>query len=202
MQEKTGVTSNKIILGLTGLYCSGKSTVEKFLIKKFGYSVLDVDKTGHQALEIKKNEIKKKFGAEVLTPENNIDRKKLAQMVFHNKKKLAQLNTIVHPVMKQIISQSIKESNESRICINAALLFELGLDQYCHKILFIKTSFPIILKRALKRDNRSLFQILRIISLQKSVKLAKKSSKKTDIYYIKNNKNQKNLLEQLNKLSI
>jgi dephospho-CoA kinase len=180
------MNDSKLVIGLTGLYCSGKSTVEKILKNDFGFFIIDVDKIGHWALEEKKNNLINIFGNNILT-DNKIDRKKLGQIVFNNKKDLQQLNSIVHPAMVKKIEEIIKETKEARICINAALLFEMGLNKLCQKILITKISFFQILKRAKKRDNSSFLRILKIISSQKVLKFAKKNSENAEIFYVSNN---------------
>ena len=41
----------KVIIGLTGKYCSGKTTIEKIISKIYNFFIIDVDKIGHWALE-------------------------------------------------------------------------------------------------------------------------------------------------------
>ncbi|MBN2545460.1 MAG: dephospho-CoA kinase [Spirochaetes bacterium] len=189
--------STKLIIGLTGYFCSGKSTAGSIFQKKHDFYIIDVDKIGHNVLEEKKTEIIKKFGQEILT-ENSINRKLLAKIVFNDKKKLKILNSIVHPLMIKKVKESVEKSKNKKILINAALLFQMGLDKLCSHIIFIKASLLSIVKRALKRGNTDLFRIIKILIYQKQYAFCKKKLCNADIYYIRNDKKIQNLYKEIN----
>jgi len=193
------VKSTKLIIGLTGYFCSGKSTAESIFQKDYDFSIIDVDKIGHRALEEKKSEIVKKFGQEIVT-NNSINRKILGKIVFSNYKKLKVLNSIVHPAMVKKVKESVEKSKNNRILISAALLFQMGLDILCNHIIFIKAPFLSILKRAFERGNTNIFQIISILIYQKQNAFSKKNLGNADIYYIRNNKKIKNLNKEINNL--
>ena len=190
------MNSNKNILGLTGLYCSGKSTIESILKNKYNFIVIDIDKIGYQILEKKKKEIIKIFGKNILT-NKEIDRKKLGSIVFSQKKKLRTLNSIVHPSMVKNIKDQVKQLNTKNICINAALLFDMKLDKICTKILIVRTPIFSIFKRAKTRDNYSLIRILKIIFSQKKLLYINKKHYNADIFFIYNGKDLNNLENQI-----
>jgi len=190
------LTSNKKIIGLTGLFCSGKSSAEKILAENYDYKIIDVDKLGHLALEKNKEKIINQFGSQIIVNEK-IDRKVLGKIVFADKKKLAVLNSIVHPEMKLKVEELIYKSEESKICINAALLFEMGLYAYCSEIIIVKASICQILKRAKKRDGNSILKTLKILSSQKVLDFAKKKLKNAEIFYISNNRDFNNFKKVL-----
>jgi dephospho-CoA kinase len=75
------------VIGLTGGIATGKSTVEKIL-ENLGAKVIDADKVVHKLLndENVKNEIRKYF-PDAFDNEGNIDRKKLASIVFNDYEK-------------------------------------------------------------------------------------------------------------------
>ncbi len=154
-----------MIIGITGSYASGKSTVAK-LLKEAGYYEIDVDKIGHTALESKKEQIINKFGKVIIDENGEIDRKKLGNIVFNDNKKLEELNKIVHPFMIDQVLKELKSVEKEKIIINAALLYEMQLNTLCDKIIVVKTDEEILLKRAMKRDNRSEAQIRKILENQ------------------------------------
>lgn len=186
-------------IGLTGLFCSGKSTVESILKKEYGFYVIDVDKIGHLALIEKKDEIVKNFNKVILT-DNEVDRKKLGKLVFNDNKKLKILNSIVHPIMIEKVKNEISKTPNKNILINAALLFEMGLNSLCSSIIAIKAPKKIILKRAKKRCNYSETQIYKILINQKVLQFAKKNEKKADIFYVNNNKDLDSLKKQIKRI--
>ncbi|MGB9621412.1 MAG: dephospho-CoA kinase [Brevinematia bacterium] len=138
----------RFVIGITGRILSGKNTVCEIL-KERGFHVIDVDIIGHKVLEIRKEEILKKISKDILDENDKIDRKKLAQIVFSDSMKLQILNKITHGTIKELVKLELVK--DGFYCINAALLFEIGLDELCDIIVFVETDDEKILERANKR---------------------------------------------------
>ena len=172
--------SNNVI-GLTGYYCSGKSTVEKILSEEFGYNIIDADKVGHEVLVEYQNVIVDALGQEILT-DGKINRKILGKIVFSDKTKLDLLNRIVHPLIFEKIKEKISNSNENFV-VSAALFFETHCDTLCQKTFVVKAPLLTIIRRGIKRDGHS---ICRIINILRSQKL-KHYLKQNNVIVIKNN---------------
>lgn len=187
------MNSSKKVLGITGLYCSGKSSADKILLQ-YGYKIIDVDLLGHEALDICKDLIVKNFGKDILK-NKVIDRKKLGGIVFSCRDKLNELNKIVHPVMIKMVKERMASGGD-KICINAALLFEMGLDELCSAVCIIKSSLFNIIKKAKKRDGYSFWKVLRIINNQKVNYYANKKKQNVDIFYVSNNYNLHNFTDK------
>ena len=105
-----------MILGITGSFGSGKTTVAN-IFKKYGFEVINADKLYHGIY--KKNnalrsKIKKEFGT--------INRNKIKKIVFNDYKRLKNLNKITHPTIieeiKKEISAIIKKYNNKNTTIN------------------------------------------------------------------------------------
>jgi dephospho-CoA kinase len=141
----------------------------------------------------------KDFGREIINGEL-IDRKKLGSLVFGDKKKLAALNSIVHPWMINKTIDMISGTEKRKICINAALLFEMGLNDLCDRILIVKSSYFNIVQRGVKRDKNSLLKIIRILFMQKVNFLANKNRKSAEILYIANNSGLEQLLKNVDEI--
>lgn len=114
------------VIIVTGSISTGKSTVVDYLTKK-NYSVIDSDKIAH--ILMKKGEknyknIVEYFGKKILDSKNEIDRKKLADIVFNDKKMLNRLNDLTHPNIYNKIINDIYESNEKIIFVDMPLFFE------------------------------------------------------------------------------
>lgn len=99
------------VIGLTGGIASGKSTVAQFL-EEMGAVIIDADKVGHEAFEPNTQsfrEVVDAFGRDILTPEGEIDRKKLGQIVFSDSEALNRLNQIVHPRIYELVKARLEE---------------------------------------------------------------------------------------------
>ncbi|MDE6539939.1 MAG: dephospho-CoA kinase, partial [Ruminococcus sp.] len=91
--------SGAVVVGLTGQTGAGKSTVSAVFWKN-GFGVINADIVARQVVEKGKpclSEIKDFFGSEIIDGTGNLDRKKLAGIVFTDKAKLETLNSITYP---------------------------------------------------------------------------------------------------------
>ena len=102
------------IIGLTGGIGSGKTMVAKYMESQ-GIPVYIADEEAKKLMESKEviTEVSQAFGTEILTAENQIDRKKLAQLVFNQPELLSQLNQIIHPKVKQHFKQWMHSYSEA-----------------------------------------------------------------------------------------
>ena len=100
------------VIGITGGVGSGKSAVLKLLEEEYHAVVVQLDEVA-KALQRKGTPcwkaIVEAFGREILDENEELDRKKLAQIVFQSSEKLEQLNGIVHPAVKQQVLLDIEE---------------------------------------------------------------------------------------------
>jgi dephospho-CoA kinase len=135
------------VVGLVGKVGCGKSTVSGILAKEYKFTALDVDKFGHSALEWEKDNIVGNFGTGILDSSGKIDRQVLGNLVFRNAEKLSILNSIVHPRMKKEITDIITKHPKKRYIIDAALLFEMGLDELCDYVVSVEAPEDIIRAR-------------------------------------------------------
>ncbi|MDY6894416.1 MAG: dephospho-CoA kinase [Thermotogota bacterium] len=142
-----------MVIGITGPAGSGKSTVSKIIKKIYSdkASIIDVDRLGHEVLTyfFIKEKLKENFGDEIFDDDNNISRTKLGEIVFSNKEKLEVLNQIVHPEILKKTEQILKKTlNKNDIIIlDAALLFKIGLDKLCDKIIYVDAPEELRIKR-------------------------------------------------------
>jgi len=99
-----------LLVGLTGGIGSGKSTFAALLAER-GAQIIDADLLGREALkpgEPAWHSVVDQFGDDVLVPGTmDIDRKRLAAIVFGNQASLAALNAIVHPVIMAEIADRL-----------------------------------------------------------------------------------------------
>jgi len=158
-----------MVLGVCGKYCAGKNQVAAMLAER-GYRIVDVDLLGHEALEVMKNDIVAEFGGEILGPDRRIDRRALGGLVFRDRRKLGRLEGIVHPWMKARVREEAKRDPSEKVLVNAALLFTMGLDVLCDRIVVVNAPLCFRIRRALKRDRQSLVGVLgRVIAQRKLI---------------------------------
>mgnify|MGYP000976211907 CR=1 FL=1 len=142
-------------VAVTGGIGSGKSLLGKILRKK-GYTVIDSDeisrqvcvkgRPGHAAVvEI--------FGEGILDEFGNLDRKKLASIVFSDEGKLRLLNGILHPIIERELSRQLKEhEGEELVFVLIPLLFELGWQDRFDYVWLVLADEEIRIARAMARD--------------------------------------------------
>ncbi|MAC95093.1 MAG: dephospho-CoA kinase [Flavobacteriales bacterium] len=158
-------------IGITGGIGSGKSTVCN-VFKNLGVPVFSADIAGKQLLnkdELTKQKVKKHFGDEMYTSEGEIDRKRLAQLVFSDPKELERLNSIIHPRVKEKFEEwSKNHSNKPYVIKEAAILFETGYYQDLDKIINVFAPKEQRIKRVMKRDEAGREEVERRMRFQYS----------------------------------
>lgn len=132
------------VIGITGGIGTGKSTVLNLLRDNYNAYIVETDKLAHKLMlpgEMAYQEIVKCFGKDILQEDGAIDRGILGGIVFSDSQKLNQLNSIVHPAVKEYILQDIKHKrNEKEVpyyVIEAALLIEDGYKAICDELWYI-----------------------------------------------------------------
>ncbi|GBF35456.1 dephospho-CoA kinase [Desulfocucumis palustris] len=150
------------VIGLTGNIGSGKSTVSRRL-KKLGAAALDTDRIardvvapGTPGLDL----IVKTFGNHVLTPEGELDRAKMGDMVFKDPGARAKLEAIVHPLIFREVVKKIDEYKSGHntapaMVVEVPLLIESGMHRLMDEIWLVAVNPEIQLNRIMSRDKLS-----------------------------------------------
>ncbi len=172
-------------IAVTGGFATGKSTVCRFL-KESGAYVADADEIVRQLLTKENNtgqQVIKLLGTEVLT-NNQIDRKKISNIVFSNPSKLKKLEQILHPAVRHEINrlfETVKNNAAYRFFVaEVSLLFEARMEDEFDAVVVVTADDSIARERSSnveEFDRRSRFQL----------PLAAKEAKAT--YVIKNQGN-------------
>jgi len=145
-----------IIVGLTGNYGMGKSTVAK-MFKELGAFIIDADEIVRELLKDSAviYEIKKTFGEDIIQKaedrelKTEINKKMLAEIVFENPYLRISLENIMHPsVFKKIEEEIAKITNLSAVVIiEAPVIFERGYQNRFDKVITVYTSEEIAIER-------------------------------------------------------
>jgi dephospho-CoA kinase len=149
------------IIGLTGGIGSGKTTVARYIAEQ-GIPVYIADEEAKKVMNTPevRSLVTETFGDSVL--ENGvINRQKLALLVFNAPEKLHQLNSIIHPKVKQDFENWVqKHQNHPFVIKEAAILFESGSYQFCDKIITVTAPENVRLQRVMQRDGITEDQVL------------------------------------------
>lgn len=159
---------NKIIVGVTGSFGSGKSAVSGILAS-YGAKVIDADKIAADCLRRGSRAYKKAiltFGKGIVGKDRNIDRLKLARIVFNDKKLLKKLNRIIHPEVKGIIKARINSEKKGVIVLDAPLLLEAGLKNAVDKLIVVIIDPDAQIRRLVKKTLLKKADILKRIRFQ------------------------------------
>jgi dephospho-CoA kinase len=140
-------------VGLTGNIGSGKSTVAS-MFKELGAYVFDADLIIKSFYE-EKGEVYRKvletFGKEVLDLMGNIDRKKLANIVFSDREKLKVLEDITHTALYKRLDEEFKNLPQNAIAIvEASLLVEKGTYKNYDRLIVVYAPYQVCKERALR----------------------------------------------------
>jgi len=134
-----------IKLAITGPIASGKSLAESYL-RQEGAVVLDTDKVAHEILA-GNPQIVELFGT--------TDRKKLGEIVFSDRSKLKQLESIIHPEVKKEVEKFFMDNKEEEIvAVSVPLLYEAGMEGMFDYVITVTADEKTRLERLVK--NRGL----------------------------------------------
>lgn len=130
-----------VIIGLTGSIGAGKTVVAEVLAG-LGGVVIDADKIGHEVLcrDDVKQGLRKIWGDKVFSANCEIDRKKMANIVFEDPGNRKKLEDLLHPLMREFFLERIEIAQGegvSAVILDAAILFEAGWDDLCTHTIFV-----------------------------------------------------------------
>jgi dephospho-CoA kinase len=158
----------KFKVGITGGIGSGKSAIANYIQTK-GIPVYISDVEAKKVMDFPDVVEKIIFllGKEITDKSNNIDRKKLAEVVFNDADKLKQLNSIVHPEVKKHYENWLQENNNNPFVVKeTAILFESGSYKDCAIIINITAPLETRIQRVIERDKTTKEKVLSRIKNQ------------------------------------
>ncbi len=165
--------TDTMVIGLTGQTGAGKSTVSRVFAEN-GYAIINADHISRKVVEKGSEclkEITEIFGLNILNPDETLNRKELAKIVFVDKTKLEMLNSIIYPyITTEIISQikHFSENGKKLILLDAPTLFESHSDDFCEIIISVVAEPETRKKRIIQRDNITAEQAQNRMNLQLS----------------------------------
>ena len=159
------------VFGLTGGIGSGKSTVAQRLRAR-GIPVVNADDLARVAVapgSAGLARVSEYFGPSVLTETGELDRAELGKIVFSDPEARRTLDSIVHPIVRQLAAErfrEIGERGEPLACYEVPLLYEVGLDRTYQPVLVVNAPLSLRQERIAQRDGFDPTQVAARIAAQ------------------------------------
>ncbi|TLX47880.1 dephospho-CoA kinase [Pseudoalteromonas phenolica] len=158
------------ILGLTGGIGAGKTLVSNHLAS-LGIEIVDADVIARDVVAIGSdglNAIKQHFGSAILLDDGSLNRAKLRDIIFADSEQKNWLNNLLHPLIRQNITEQLNNAKSPYVVLSAPLLYENKLDALCNHTLLVDVPVEVQLTRTANRDSVSTEQVKNIIAAQMS----------------------------------
>ena len=186
-------------VGVTGGIGTGKSVASNRMAQ-LGAFVFDADAEAKEILRTNQNvqtDLIEEFGTDILNPDGTINEKKLAVTAFANEENQAVLNAIIHPYVFEAIDKKFdeleKQSKTSVFIVDAALIYESGLDQRIDYVIVVTAHYGVRMQRAIQRGRLDRREIQKRMDLQ----LPEESKIGMSDYVIDNNGTEEDLIKQV-----
>lgn len=163
-----------IVIGLTGGIASGKSTVAAEL-RRLGLPVFDADEASRQAVAAGSEGLKlvqQTFGSEYLTTTGELNREKVAALVFRDKEALKKLEAIIHKIVLSEVEcflQDCRRQGFQAAVLDVPLLIECGWHEKVDVVWLVAVSIEEQIKRAMLRSGMPEADVKRRIAAQMSL---------------------------------
>ena len=141
------------IVGLTGGIGSGKSVILE-VFSSYGVPCYQADNRAKELMQKSPElirQIKVLFGEDIYQ-DKKLNRSKLADIVFGDKKKLKSLNALVHPLVNKDFQFFLNQQNTAYVIKEAAILFETGVAKDCDETILVTAPEKLRIQRVMKRD--------------------------------------------------
>ncbi|MBM9578296.1 dephospho-CoA kinase [Leptospira sp. 201903070] len=187
------------LVGITGMIGGGKSTATKIL-SDLGAFTVQADPLAKRYTAPDSpilEELVELLGTEILDGEGKPDRKKIAELVFHDPKKLEGLNKLIHPRVRRDFLKILETEASGKLVIwEVPLLFETDAYTLCDATVAVDSDPDESILRTISRDGTTKEEVLARIANQ--LPLSEKL-KRAD-YTIKNRGNLEMLREECKNL--
>lgn len=147
-----------LLVGLTGGIASGKSTAGRFF-QELGAHLVDADQVSRDIVRPFSpvwKEVVEAFGPEILQEDNELDRAKLAEIIFSSPAERLRLERIIHPRIADEIARRVDELQrrypEGVIIVDAALMIEVGRHENFDQVVVVFTDEETQARRLMERD--------------------------------------------------
>ena len=154
-------------IGITGGIGSGKSYVSD-IIKSMGFPVYHSDESAKSLMEsnpVIKEGLLLLFG-ESIYEKGELNKKKLAELIFESPELREKVNTLVHPIVRADFAQWARNQSQEIVFNEAAILFETGANANFYATILVIAPEAIRIDRVMKRENCSRALVLKRMDSQ------------------------------------
>jgi dephospho-CoA kinase len=163
------------VIGLTGGFGMGKTTVSNYLKTAHQLPILDADLYARQAVEPQSTVLSQmvdRYGPRILLPNGDLDRERLGDLVFNNPSERHWVEQQIHPFVRQQMEaelQNLAKQNCQTAVLVVPLLFEARMTDLVTEIWVVHSADQQQVERLQQRDRLSLEQIHARISSQMAI---------------------------------
>lgn len=157
-------------IGITGGVGAGKSELLDYLKQHYNCRILKADEAAHQVRQSGTpcyHALISLLGKEIIAPNGQIDRNKMAAKIFADSRLLQKVNELIHPAVKKYILEEVERSRREGNCdyffLEAALLIEDGYEEIVDELWYIRADEEVRRKRlraSRDYDNEKIDQIM------------------------------------------
>ncbi len=160
---------NQRIIGITGGIATGKTTVSDYLDQTYGLPILDADLYARQALTGDRlAKLRDRYGKLIFDDQDNLDRRKLAAIVFESELERQWLEGLIHPYVQACLISEAKKLEPATVVMVIPLLFEVEMQDLVTETWVITCDREQQLQRLINRNHLSESEALQRISSQMS----------------------------------
>jgi dephospho-CoA kinase len=145
----------KRIIGLTGGIATGKTTVANYLAKAYNLPILDADIYARDAVSMGSPilaAIAQRYGEQIISPDGNLNRQKLAEIIFTHLDERHWVENLIHPYVGDRFLKAIAESSSQILVLVIPLLFEAQMANLVTEIWVVHCSNSQQLRRLIERN--------------------------------------------------
>lgn len=158
------------VLGVTGGIGSGKSSVSRLLSSYCLVPLVDIDACCRHLLNIEQPgwyALRSAFGSgDLFCSDGTVDRKTLRERIFNDADFRRQVNGLLHPLARDVMSKQIERLNTPLVLIEIPLLFEAGWQQDVDAVLVVYARKAVRCLRIMRRDGVSRREAAKAIAAQ------------------------------------
>ncbi len=157
------------VIGVTGGIGSGKTTVCDLFTARHGVPVVDADIVAREVVapgEPALAELVEAFGADILTGDGELDRRKLKGIVFDDEGKRKQLEAILHPRIRRRMREQLEDIEAPYCLLCIPLLAEGGRNELIERVLVVDCEPATQIARVRARDDLTDAQVMAIMRSQ------------------------------------